>query len=98
MTADSDRRSVVFCYDSPNDARRRRVARKLEGVGFRIQGSVFMARLSIAEARVVHEAVVAVMDPQYDDFLVLPLCARCEALALHSGSGDGLAVPEEFFA
>jgi CRISPR-associated endonuclease Cas2 len=98
VRGEADRRCVIFCYDSPSGARRRRVARRLEGVGIRIQGSVFMARLSLAEARVVYDTVRAEMDPTFDDLLVLPVCARCEALVLHDGIGAGVTVSEDFFA
>lgn len=41
---------MVFCYDVESDARRRRVARRLEDAMVRVQQSVFEAHMTEAEA------------------------------------------------
>jgi len=68
----------LVTYDIRDDARLRRVARRLEGYGERVQYSVFRCRLSSLELeRLRWELTREVADE--DRLLFVSLCGRCAA-------------------
>jgi CRISPR-associated protein Cas2 len=77
----------LITYDVRDPKRLRKVAKKLEGYGERMQYSVFRCRLDrLALERLCWELAEIMKDN--DDLLVMPLCGRCaERVPLHS-TGD----------
>ncbi|HIQ21118.1 MAG TPA: CRISPR-associated endonuclease Cas2 [Planctomycetes bacterium] len=67
----------VFAYDSPDDRRRARIARTLEDVADRVQGSVFEGWLSERQLEETWRRVQQVVDPAADDVRVYRLCSYC---------------------
>jgi CRISPR-associated protein Cas2 len=65
-----------IAYDIPCDRRRRRVARLLEGHGWRLHESAYTARLRDGAFRALHERLARLLHPQDDRLRVYPLCQR----------------------
>jgi CRISPR-associated protein Cas2 len=83
----ADKSWHLITYDVRDPKRLRRVAKKLEGCGERMQYSVFRCRLDrVALERLCWELAEIMKDN--DDLLVMPICACCaERVPLHS-TGD----------
>lgn len=79
----------VFCYDISNDRRRRKIAAILEGVGDRVQGSVFEADLDEALFEKVSKRLQAQMDCQSDSLATYRLCSKCAQRTRYSGDITG---------
>jgi CRISPR-associated protein Cas2 len=77
----------LITYDVRDPKRLRRVAKKLEGYGARMQYSVFRCRLDrVALEKLCWELAEIIKDN--DDLLVMPICGSCaERVPLHS-TGD----------
>lgn len=75
MNADLTR--YVICYDIPDDKRRTKVAKCLDGFGDRIQYSVFEAVLDHALIDKLIGKVDDLIDPDEDQVRVYALCASC---------------------
>lgn len=77
----------LITYDVRNPKRLRRVAKKLEGYGERMQYSVFRCRLDRVALEKLCWELAEIMNDN-DDLLVMPICASCaERVPLHS-TGD----------
>jgi len=73
------RTDPLFCilvYDSPDDRRRRRLAKVLESVGERVQWSVFEALLHRDQLADVRARCHRELQPE-DHFRIYVLCRRC---------------------
>ena len=71
----------LISYDIPSttegDARRSRVARYLQGIGLRIQNSVFEVVLPSEKIPSIASQIREIMDQVEDSIRIYPLCARC---------------------
>lgn len=77
----------LITYDVRDPKRLRRVAKKLEGYGSRVQLSVFRCRLDRVTLERLHWELNQIMQKE-DDLLVIPLCGDCAGrVPLHS-TGD----------
>ena len=77
----------LVTYDVRDPKRLRKVAKKLEGYGERIQYSVFRCRLDHVTLEKMCWELTEIMARE-DDLLVMPLCPRCaERVPIHS-TGD----------
>lgn len=83
----ADKHWHLITYDVRDSKRLRKVAKKLEGYGERMQYSVFRCRLDrLSLEKLCWE--LAEMMKEEDDLLVMPLCPSCaERVPLHS-TGD----------
>lgn len=78
QTATRDRRQwVVVSYDIPDDKRRTKVMKIIEGYGRRAQYSVFECELQPTDLRQLQERLRDVIDDQEDDVRFYPLCQEC---------------------
>ncbi len=77
----------VVAYDISDDRRRRLVAEILEGLGERVQYSVFECRLNEAELGRLHTRLSSVLDLSTDRVRWYPLCGPCHARVIGQGSG-----------
>lgn len=68
----------VIAYDIENDRTRARLARTLEGFGYRVQYSVFEAILTRAEYQKMRQAVLQVVEPDTDAVRYYSLCRTCQ--------------------
>lgn len=75
-----DRRQwVVVSYDIPDDKRRTKVMKIVEGYGQRAQYSVFECEVRPADLRELRERLQAVIQEQWDDVRFYALCEVCLA-------------------
>lgn len=77
----------IICYDVVDDRRRRQLCTLLEGVGDRVQESVFEALLDRRLLDRVKRDAEAVLDLESDRIAFYPLCSRCSAAAHRAGPG-----------
>lgn len=63
----------VICYDIPDDKRRRKIQKILEGYGRRVQYSVFECEISNAKLERLHKQLRRVINEQEDDIRFYPL-------------------------
>jgi CRISPR-associated protein Cas2 len=78
----------LIAYDTPDDLRRRRFARVLDGWGQRVQDSVYEAWLEARQLSHLMGELQALADPVEDSIRIYRLCGRDVADVLHRGMGD----------
>ena len=67
----------LLAYDISCDRRRSKVAKILEGYGFRAEFSVFEADLDPAELVFLKADLLKNLDKNEDKLFIYPLCKRC---------------------
>ena len=67
---------AVVCYDIPDDRRRTKVGKILEGFGARVQWSVFECDLTLKQLEKLKQKLTRVMDKE-DSLRYYYLCAEC---------------------
>ena len=83
----SHRHWHLITYDVRDAKRLRRVAKKLEGYGTRIQYSVFRVRVDRQTLEKLHWELNKIMEDE-DDLLVIPLCNGCACRVSEHSTGD----------
>ena len=71
------RARIVIVYDIPDDKRRRRVARMLEGHGDRVQYSVFECQLTGKQFGGLWKELGTLIDAKEDSLRAYRLCPTC---------------------
>jgi CRISPR-associated protein Cas2 len=79
------RKFYVLAYDIADDRRRLRIAKEMEAVGERVQGSVFEAWLSDAELDKLLKRVKKVLREEEDSLRIYTLCEACRGKARTEG-------------
>jgi CRISPR-associated protein Cas2 len=77
---------VLIVYDIPDDKRRNKLAKFLEGYGRRIQLSVFECFLNLDEMRQVHQLVIDRVQPDEDNVRFYWISAEAISRVLTIGS------------
>lgn len=91
------RMRYVVAYDIPDDRRRNRVAKLLEGHGERVQYSLFECRLTAAQFKKLWQELGERTDEDEDSLRAYRLCSRCTGWARTRGPAVQVAeVPEVF--
>jgi CRISPR-associated protein Cas2 len=87
-----DALSYLICYDVPDHKRRARLAKLLDGYGWRVQYSVYEALLEAALFDKLHVEILTLIDAEADRVAVYRLCAGCakRRLALGTNAADWL--------
>jgi CRISPR-associated protein Cas2 len=67
----------VIAYDIPNDGRRNRLAKLLEGYGDRVNYSVFECPLSVAQMSNLRAKAVQILVESEDKLRIYPLDSNC---------------------
>ncbi len=70
---------VVVSYDIPDDRRRTRVMKTLEGYGHRVQYSVFECELRPADLDRLKARLKVLIQKEEDDIRFYDLCENCQA-------------------
>jgi CRISPR-associated protein Cas2 len=74
----------LIAYDVRDPKRLRRVAKKLEAYGSRVQYSIFRCRLDRPGLEKLRWELAEIMDSA-DSLLVMPICAQCASkVPIHS--------------
>jgi CRISPR-associated protein Cas2 len=71
---------TVISYDIPDDRRRLKVAKVLEGHGDRVQRSVFEAHLTQAQYDKLQQRLRRLLKEDEDNVRFYRLCADCQLL------------------
>jgi CRISPR-associated protein Cas2 len=74
----SRRHWVVVSYDIPNDRRRTKVMKTLEGFGHRVQYSVFECELRPADLEKLKTRLKTLLEKTEDDIRFYDLCDNCQ--------------------
>lgn len=77
LSARERRQWVVVSYDIPDDKRRTKVMKIVEGYGRRAQYSVFECEIAPAALRQLQERLRDVIDDSEDDVRFYALCQEC---------------------
>lgn len=83
----------LLAYDIASERRRVKIARLMESVGARVQGSVFEAYLTPADLAVLLRRVHRVLKPQEDSLRVYYICEACLPKARTFGKGEVTSPP-----
>lgn len=83
----SQRHWHLISYDVRDAKRLRKVAKKLESYGTRIQYSVFRVRIDHQSLEKLHWELNKIMEEE-DDLLVIPLCVNCAEKIPEHSTGD----------
>jgi len=79
---------IVITYDIPDDRRRNRVAKALEGFGYRVQFSVFECEVDEAQFRRMREKVAGRINPDEDSVRYYFICQSCLVKIVIDGQGQ----------
>lgn len=82
-----ERDFFVLAYDISDDHRRAKIARLMESMGARVQGSVFEAYLKPVELEELLRRAKKIMKMQEDGLRIYPLCRACCAKIRTQGTG-----------
>ena len=85
----------VICYDIPDDKRRTRLSKCLDGYGDRVQYSVFEAVLNRELFDSLLEDVRGIIDPGEDRVSVFSLCGSCAGRVRRLGISSSESPGEE---
>ncbi len=86
----------IICYDIPDDRRRLKVAKCLDGYGDRVQFSVFEALLDHALMSRLTTSLEGLIDEKEDSIRIYTICATCADKTRKLGISDaGPEVGEE---
>ncbi len=91
-----ERSRYVISYDIPEDRRRNRVARVLEGHGERVQYSVFECVLTEAQFERLWDELRGLIAPQEDSLRAYRLCPPCAGWVRTVGQAPRIEVPEVY--
>jgi CRISPR-associated protein Cas2 len=78
---------VVVSYDVPDNRRRTRLHRLLEGYGVAVQRSVFECAIAPEQLGRLLARARATIEPEEDDLRLYSLCPRCHAATTRLGPG-----------
>lgn len=76
----------VIAYDIPDDKRRYRVARALQGYGDRVQYSVFECQLTASQFQKLWEELATRINEREDSVRAYRLCPPCAAWTRTQGT------------
>jgi CRISPR-associated protein Cas2 len=83
----------VLAYDIADDKRRAKIARLMESMGARVQGSVFEAYLNTAELDRLLKRAFRILDREEDSLRIYCLCEACRKKARVHGKGTATSRP-----
>lgn len=81
--------NYIVCYDIPDDKRRTKLAKCLEGYGDRIQYSVFEVRLDRKLYQEMVNDIANHIETSEDSVYVFQLCANCMENRIAIGLAGG---------
>jgi CRISPR-associated protein Cas2 len=87
----------LVSYDIPNDKRRLKLARLLEGAGQRVQRSVFECDLTERQWAGLRKRLLKLLDSSEDSLRVYRLCGSCVGVVEMHGQGPPLESSPDIF-
>ncbi|NSW52353.1 MAG: CRISPR-associated endonuclease Cas2 [Anaerolineae bacterium] len=89
-----ERGFYLVAYDISHNKRRTKVARVMESVGARVQGSVFEVWLNSRELEDMQQRLKKVLADKEDSIRIYFLCNACQKKVMILGQGKKNAAPE----
>lgn len=89
----AERSFYLLAYDISDNKRRNKIARLMESLGERVQGSVFEAWLTVEELGKVCKKSCKVMKDSEDSLRVYALCEACRPKIKVFGQGQATPPP-----
>ncbi len=89
----SDRSFFLLAYDIADNKRRAKIARLMESLGERVQGSVFEAYLTPAELEKIVSRSGKVMKMEEDSLRIYTVCEACRPRLKTLGQGKPTPPP-----
>ena len=89
----SERSFFIIAYDISENRRRSKIAKLMESLGFRVQGSVFEGWLTEAEFVVLKKKTEKIIQPDEDSVRIYKLCAVCCQKIVIIGQGRATNPP-----
>jgi CRISPR-associated protein Cas2 len=86
------RQWLVISYDSPDDKRRTKMLKTLEGFGKRVQYSVFECEVRTTDLARLQERLEKLLQADSDDIRLYPLCESCRRKVQMLGKAKAHAV------
>lgn len=90
----TERAFYVLAYDLSDDRRRAKIARLMESLGERVQGSVFEAWLTPPELNRLVAKAKKILHEREDSLRIYMLCAACRGKIRVEGQGKPLPPPD----
>lgn len=87
------RRWFVVSYDIPDNKRRTKVMKLLEGYGRRAQYSVFECHVAPEEMQQLEKRLLSVIDKRQDDVRIYVCCDACARKARMLGKAERYQAP-----
>src|SRR5216110_936328 len=85
----------VICYDITEPKRWRKVYKKLNGYGRRLQYSIFRCRLTRRQIEKLRWELEGMLDASEDRLLILSICEICERhVGLHNRPESNMALAD----
>jgi CRISPR-associated protein Cas2 len=84
----------LLAYDMSDDKRRAKIAKLMESLGERVQGSVFEAYLNAAELQKIVKKSEKIMKMEEDSLRVYFLCEACRPKLQLLGQGKPTPPPD----
>ena len=69
----------IVAYDIADDKRRAKVVKILEGIGIRVNFSVFECMLSKVQHETIRHQLQSLIDIKEDQIIIYPICTKCFA-------------------
>ena len=79
---------IVVSYDIPDDRRRLKVMKALEGAGERVQYSVFECRLKRQDLQRLKKRLKGLIEEEEDDVRFYLLCEQCVERIIPLGKAE----------
>lgn len=83
---------LIFLFDITDDKLRRKVNRILEGVGYRIQESVYACDLTVSQMKVLQKDISTHLD-DHDRVHYYPLCNKDVRQSKTMGGAECVSIP-----
>ena len=84
----------VIAYDIADNKRRAKIAREMEALGARVQGSVFEAWLTPAEFKKLTARAAKVLKAEEDSLRYYVICEACRAKIQTQGKAKTTSPPD----
>jgi len=86
----------IISYDIADDSNRRRVAKRLETMGTRVQYSVFEVELETQSRLHLMQELLECIDPELDSLRWYPQCHGCQEKSRKIGQGRYLEQGKDY--
>ncbi len=84
----------MFCYDIRDPKRLRKVSKKLESFGIRVQYSFFQCDISKEAKEKLKKELLEELNLDEDSLFIYPLCRSCLRNALNTGSNEIIEIKD----